>query len=155
VPQTLEANIPLDDDGNAAFSGMQSIPEEEETGRFVRDMTFDFDAGSGGSAPDPAVEGEEKLPNFGFGQDGPLGFGEGVPPTEEIPTAVLEDLASPHYASMSLPESPEIEGFGSFGHDASDFDDLEEAPQRTDYTVVVIVGSALVIGVILSWFMLN
>jgi hypothetical protein len=155
IPQDLPSNLALDDDINAAFSGMQSIPEEDETGKFRRDETFDFGNDTDDSMLDSSVGEQEAAVEGGLGPGARFGVGDEIPPTEEIPSAVLEDLASPHYASMSLPEAPEVEGFGSPDRLDPDLDDLKPPFQRRDYTPLVIGAVALVTALILSYIMLR
>jgi hypothetical protein len=77
------------------------------------------------------------------------GFGDDVPPTEEVPSAVLEDLASPHYASMSVPDAPDLSSFGNIQAERVDDEDLEEPPVRKDYTMLIAGAIAVIVGLIL------
>ena len=195
VPQEMTSTWDENTEEDEAFSGMNPIPEDEATGQFRRDSSFNFSLDSDDSLleefsdafsqrEDSQQELEEDFPNMGtsipeeksesqedswgfeetqedevpvdkglensdgihqlyeFGDEsiantldpekgidtegfgGFGGFGDELPPTEEVPTAVLEDLASPHYASMTVPDAPGLADFGDPDPDADPDDAL-------------------------------
>jgi hypothetical protein len=112
-----EASPPLGDDGptEKMSDGPDARPQGSQPSSLDHDVPPSFDDPDMAETPTERFDPEQgpdlstrKADGEGFGSIG--SFDDMPPPTDEVPSAVLQDVSQPYTAPMNVPEPPPLPG---------------------------------------------